>query len=558
MSMGRRVPKIIELKAEKFKVLRQRSKAKDFRDEDYEYTDILFDTFAHVLEELKGNRRSIDRLKKLLFGASTEKTEAVIGEATDESPPSQDEPSEPISDGTDSAKKRPAKGHGRNGADAYHGAEQVEVPHECLKAGDPCPDCKEGSTLYELGPPSVVVRIVGQPPLGATVYKLQKFRCNLCGKTFTAKLPEGAGSEKYDATAAAMIGLLKYGSGLPFNRMEGLQRGLGIPLPASTQWDIVYATSNEFVPIYRELFRQAAQGDVIYNDDTLVKILELMGKRAKQQALADDFVDAPTNKDGSPRTGMFTSGVVSTREGRRIALFFSGRQHAGENLKDVLSQRAAELGPPIQMCDGLSRNLPGELKTILANCLSHGRRQFVDVVNIFPEECRYVLEALSVVYKNDATARKRVLPPAERLRFHQAESVPIMDELHAWMTRQFDERLAEPNSVLGQAIRYMLKHWKPLTLFLRKAGAPLDNNICERALKKAILHRKNSLFYRSQKGARVGDLYMSLIYTCEFCGANPFDYFTELQRHAGELSANPESWMPWNYRSTVKAAQIAA
>ena len=205
------------------------------------------------------------------------------------------------------------------------------------------------------------------------------------------------------------------------------------------------------------------------------------------------------------------------------------------------------------MCDALSRNLPAELETIVANCLAHGRRQFVEVAERFPEECRYVLEALAVIYRNDALARKRTLSPAARLEFHQANSGPTMAELHAWLTRQFDQRLVEPNSSLGGAIAYMLRHWKKLTLFLHVPRAPLDNNICERALKKAILHRKNALFYKTTSGAHVGDVFMSLIYTCELCGTNPFDYLTELERHADELASNPQRWMPWSYRQTLDA-----
>jgi hypothetical protein len=400
--------------------------------------------------------------------------------------------------------------------------------------------------------PGVLVRLTGQAPLQAKVYRLQKLRCHLCGKVFTARPPEGVGQQKYDATAGSMIALLKYGSGMPFNRFEGLQGNLGIPLPASTQWDIVRVQAGHLEPIYTELLRQASFGDVVYNDDTTVKILELMGKRARPKALAEGPVEGGSQE--TERTGLFTSGVISNREGRRIALFFSGRQHAGENLKDVLCQRAKELGPPIQMCDALSRNLPGQLKTILANCLAHGRRQFVEVAEHFPEECRHVLEALGAIYRNDARARKRDLSPEARLAFHQAESGPVTAELHAWLVRQFDERLVEPNSALGACITYMLKHWEKLTLFLRVAGAPLDNNICERALKKSILHRKNSYFFKTRRGARVGDLFMSLIYTCELGGVNPLDYLTELERHADELAADPPRWMPWNYRQTLTPA----
>jgi hypothetical protein len=119
--------------------------------------------------------------------------------------------------------------------------------------------------------------------------------------------------------------------------------------------------------------------------------------------------------------------------------------------------------------------------------------------------------------------------------------------LHA----QLDEHRVEPNSGLGQAITYLLKHWRELTLFLRQPGAPLDNNLVERALKKSILHRKNALFYKTENGARVGDLYMTLIHTCELHDVDAFEYLTELQRHAEEVKANPAEWLPWNYRETL-------
>jgi len=165
---------------------------------------------------------------------------------------------------------------------------------------------------------------------------------------------------------------------------------------------------------------------------------------------------------------------------------------------------------------------------------------------------------VKVIYKNDAEARQQKLSPEDRLALHQAESRPVMDELRDWLKKQFDDHLVEPNSPLGSAIAYMLAHWDKLTLFLRQAGAPLDNNLCERILKKAILHRKNALFYKTQNGARVGDVYMSLIHTCELCGVGAFDYLTELQRHAAEVAANPAEWMPWNYRVALETATAVA
>ncbi len=560
-------PTIIEFDMNELEDLLQRAEVA-LDEKDHETIKALVESYAYIAELVGNKSITIARLRKMLFGASTEKTAAVIGSETDSEPGPLDETG-PLHDEdavTESPREAdsktpaqhdppaPSKGHGRNGADAYRGAEKIQVPHELLQPGDACPDCTQG-TVYEVSHPGVLVRLTGQAPLLAKIYELQKLRCNPCGKVFTAKPPEGVGNQKYDATAGSMIALLKYGTGMPFNRFEGLQGNLGIPLPASTQWDIVRAHAKRIEPVFAELIRRAGQGDVVYNDDTTIKILDLMGKRAKQRALVEGSVEGVAQK--KQRTGMFTSGVVSTSEGCRIALFFSGRKHAGENLKDVLVQRAADLAPPIQMCDALSRNLPAELETIVANCLAHGRRQFVEVAEHFPEECRYVLEALAVIYRNDAIARKRNLSPAARLEFHQTQSGSTMAELHAWLTRQFEDRLVEPNSSLGGAIAYMLKHWKKLTLFLRVRGAPLDNNICERALKKAILHRKNALFYKSMNGAHVGDVFMSLIYTCELCGANPLDYLTELERHAGELVATPHSWMPWNYRQTLAAAGIA-
>ena len=219
----------------------------------------------------------------------------------------------------------------------------------------------------------------------------------------------------------------------------------------------------------------------------------------------------------------------------------------------MLQQRATGLDPPIQMCDALSRNMSDELKTIVANCIAHGRRRFVDVAENFPAECLHVLGLLKEVYKNDATAREQGMTPTERLRFHQEQSGPWMKTLEDWCREQIEQHKVEPNSGLGEAIGYMRKHWTKLTLFLREPGAPLDNNICERVIKKAILHRKNAYFYKTENGARVGDLFMSLIHTCELCGANPFDYLTELQKHATELAAAPQDWMPWNYTETLAA-----
>jgi len=540
MKPGREV---IEVNLEELEALLER-KREALGEEDYQKLRKGLWALSYLTHLIDDKDTTISQLRALLVKPSTEKTSKVLEQAGLEAAP-KSPPSPP------SANQKPKPGHGRNGAAAYRGARRIQIAHAALKPGDRCPRCLKGK-VYEQKEPALRIRVVGQAPLEATVYELERLRCNLCGDLFEAEAPEGVGEKKYDETAAAMIGLLRYGSGVPWYRLEGLEASLGIPLPASTQWEIVEETAEVLRPAFEELLRQAAQGEVFYNDDTSMKILAL-ARASPQRAEGEEAASS-----SQERTGLFTSGIVSrTRQGQRIAMFFTGRKHAGENFARVLAGRAKGLAPPIQMCDALSRNfpkLPEKLEIIVGHCNAHARRRFVQVTPNFPQECRFVLETLREVYRYDAEAEERSLSPEARLRFHQEHSRPVMDALHTWLRAQFAEKKVEPNSGLGEAITYCLKHWERLTLFLRQAGAPLDSNLVERALKKAILHRKNSLFYKTEKGAEVGDLFMSLIHTCELNGANPFDYLTELQKHAAELAENPAAWMPWNYHQTLPQA----
>jgi len=518
-------PKRIDLTPEQLDALLKRVEAGTLQDGDYEVIKAMAETLSFLSQALDNKNTSIKRLLKLIFGDSTEKTAKVLQRNKAGAKKS-------------GKKKTKRNGHGKNGAAAYHGAEKIPVAHESLKPKDPCPDCHRGK-LYELPDAGIIVRVTGNAPCSGKVYALQKLRCNLCQKIFTAVAPDHIGDEKYDAASGAMIALLKYGSGLPFNRLDQLQAALGVPLPSSTQWEIVESVADKIHPVYPALMRHAAGGDVVYNDDTVMKILELM-------KLSDE--------ERQGRKGMYTSGILSTVADRKMAVFITGSKHAGENLADVLQKRSAALPPPVQMCDALSRNQPENFKTILANCLAHARRRFVDVEPNFPQECAYVLETLEQVYKNEAVTKQQNMTADQRLQYHQLKSAPLMDGLKKWLRRQFDDKNVEPNSNLGQAISYMLKHWKELTLFLRVPKAPLDNNLCERALKKAILHRKNSLFFKTEHGAYIGDLFMSLIHTCNLCKVNPFEYLKILQQHSSELFRNPDKWLPWNYEKSIGPA----
>ncbi len=538
-------PDRLDVSLDELKNIVEKSRTKTLSDEDVEKLGGAVDTLAVLTNELELKGASVRRLRKLLFGPSTEKMKNVFPDDGEQNNSSGDHDSDVANDTSKPTEETPApkekkpklKGHGRNGAKDYKGAEKKKIQHESLKAKDNCPECLKGK-LYVQKTPATLVRVTGIAPLRATVYEMERLRCNLCGEMFTAKAPSGLGKEKYDHSAEAMIALLKYGCGMPFNRLERLEKDLGIPLPSSTQWDVVYRLALTLAPIYTELIRQAAAGKVLYNDDTTAKILKLE-------------LPSRIGKNGKERTGIYTSGILSTTEDRQIALFFTGNKHAGENLEHVLSYRSKELCVPIQMCDAFGVNTTGDFETILANCNAHARRKFVEISDKFIRETKHILGVYKQVYKNDNVTKKQNMTDDERLDYHVANSKPVLDELNDWFKKQFKDKEIEPNGSLGVAINYMTDHWKELTLFLRVPGAPLDNNICERAIKKAILHRKNALFFRTEKGANAGDLFMTIIHTSELEDVNPFDYMVALAKHSNEISENPQNWMPWNYKENL-------
>ena len=440
--------------------------------ETYRVLESALRTFQWLMSALEAKNTTLGRLRQLLFGKRSETSSQVL----------------PQSARTDPDRPAKAKGHGRNGAKDYPGARRVKVPHGAHQAGQLCSRCLKGK-LYLLTVPARLVRIVAQPIFKATLFELERLRCALCGALFTAPTPPEAGVTKYDPSAGVMLALLRYGAGLPMYRIAKWQTHFGVPLPPATQWKQIQEVSEIPERIYEALIDAAAQGQVLHNDDTHMRV----------QSLRQEISDCPEPK----RTGIFTTSIVARVGSIEIALFFTGQRHAGENLNELLRRRAADQALPLQMCDGLSHNQPKEFQTLLSNCMVHARRYFVDVVENFPEECRKVIESLREVYRFEAMAKEQNLGAEQRLAFHLANSQPVMEKLHSWLNKQFDQKLVEPNSGRGQAIGYMLKHWIPLTRFLSVPGAPLDNNVAERFQKKANLHRKNSLSYKTLNGARI-------------------------------------------------------
>ncbi|MEF8700835.1 MAG: IS66 family transposase [Candidatus Accumulibacter sp. UW20] len=510
----------------------------------------ILSTFVFVMQALQNTKLSLARFRQMVFGAPTESKRHLLKPLpqTDEIPAAADAaaPGETAPGESAPAEATPPKpqkpGHGRNSAAKYVDSQVIEVKLPGLKAGDPCPNCDQAKVYAS--PPRIVVKVVGQPPIDATIYRLETLRCRMCETTTVAPLPEGVCASKYDPSCASLLAQLRYGSGMPFHRIEGLQASLNVPLPDSTQWDLLSQAVPAPRAVFDELIREAGQADLLHCDDTPRKILSLIAERKQIEAASLE----------AKRKAINTSSIVAVLdEGKHVALYFTGHPHAGQNLSAVLAKREPGLAIPMQMSDALASNFVGEFATIIGKCIAHGRRRFVDLVPHFPEHCRYVIETLAQVYAHEAHCQAKAMSPDERLLYHQEHSGPPMQAMRDWIGDQFAKSLVEPHSSLGKALTYLIKHWDGMTLFLRQAGAPLDNNLAEKALKRAIMHRKNSMFYKTPKGAEVGDVYMSLIHTCELCRVNPFAYLQALHKNVSQVLAQAAQWLPWNYHQQLAA-----
>jgi hypothetical protein len=224
----------------------------------------------------------------------------------------------------------------------------------------------------------------------------------------------------------------------------------------------------------------------------------------------------------------------------------SGRRHVGENFAELLKKRQAGIEKPFQMSDASTSNTSVEKNVISCYCLAHARRKVYELREDYPPECSVVLDAISKVYEYEAETTE--MSAEDRLAHHQARSAPVMKEMKEWIEAQFAEKLVEPNSNLAGALQYWLNHWEKLTVWLREAGAPLDNNEVERAFKQFILMRKNSMFFKTEHGAAVGDILASLIQTCRLNGINAWGYLVWIISNKSDARRNPHLYLPWNYK----------
>ncbi len=560
-----KAPKNLNLSREQGEALIERIEQDTCTPEDRQILVQVLRLYFWLVFALQESKLSLKRLRILIFGkpkkrrkrdtdsdgdsvtsGASEDCESSDGHAGKPADSATAEPSEAGETSGECADDSKRPGHGRLGADAYVGAERVECRHQDLAPGQRCPLCGQG-TLYTL-PPSQPIRIDGHAVLSAIRYELERLRCSACGQVFTAKAPPEAGESKYNARARAALVMSRYYLGVPFYRLEAYQALVGVPVPDATQWDQVERVADSAYMVFEYLVVLAAQGHLIYQDDTPVRILSLMKENAQWQQAKEP---AAQTSESSERTGMQSTALVVEVGEHTICLYFSGRNHAGENLKELLEKRQDGLDKPLVMSDALSRNEADETGLIRCHCLAHARRKFSDIEETFPEACDEVIGVLKQVFDHDEAAQKAHLSDAERLAHHQTYSAPLLNELKAWMEKQFRQREVEPNSSLGKAFTYILSHWQTLTQFLRVSGAPLDNNTAERALKLIIRQRKNSLFYQNDYSAYVASLLTSLIATCVQAGVNAMEYFVALQDNRAAVFVNPANWLPWTFQATL-------
>jgi hypothetical protein len=368
---------------------------------------------------------------------------------------------------------------------------------------------------------------------------MQKLRCAICEIIYTAPLPDGVSAKKYDANFIAMLMINKYFMSVPLYRQDRLQNHLGIPLPASTQWDLMVANEPMLKALYQALSQDAANGVALCYDDTSVKIMSEI-KAAKT-----------AQKGEKSQHTCYTTGIVSIHEDHRSYLYITDNRTAGKCIVEIMALRDANLDPPIMMCDALSANIPQGISEdlyILCFCLVHARRQFYELPNGYDDVADKVIGLIGTIY--DHEAHTKGFSSEKRLAYHQEKSTPVMAELKLYLEEQKPE--FEPNSAAGKAIDYILNRWTELSQFLRQPHAPLDTNIVERALKLVIQVRKSSMFYKSLSSAAFASYVQSALYSAAQNDINPCEYMCSLIENEDAVIKNPTGWLPWHYKDTLK------
>lgn len=447
--------------------------------------------------------------------------------------------------------KKEKKGHGRHPIDHYT-ISKITYIFPDLQPGDHCPGCKAGNVY--LSEPAFILAITGRCSLESNLWCAMSVRCGTCGLIFRATFPKEAVTQpKADFAAKAVVCISKYQLGTPLYRLEAHQKLQGLPISDSEMWEMTESVALCLQPIHQTLMQIAATSELIHGDDTTSKVLELMEENViikKEQA------ENPKKGKEAPRVGIYTTALLAKQDDHKISIYVTGRNNAGENLDDLLDKRPKDLKRPIQACDASSSNKPERHETDVAKCFNHARHNFCEILESWPKECLTFVELMQTIFMNDRTTKG--MTSEDRQKYHEQNSAPVMKKIKAYGDSLFEKKIAEPNSSLGKAIAYLNNHWEGLTLFLRDGLAPLTNNDNERDIKKFVLIRKNSLFYKTMHGALVGDILLSTINTCRLNDINSYEYLIAIQANEKAVHKNPEAWLPWNYTQNTTCSYVNA
>ena len=512
-------------------------------------------TLATMQERLSHNDLTITKLKKLLgIVRSSEKTNDLFPDVGN----SDDTDDQPVAPGageqdeTDPKDKRDSRDT-RSGEKSDGKPKKPPKPKpvsthkhalEGLNKGDPCPECPSGK-LYKYTP-ATLLRIVGNEPISGERHLCEQLRCSSCGEIYTAPLPEhvkadGRPGQKYGYSARALMAILRFFAGLPFHRQQSVHDLMGGHVAASTVFDQCEFVANALHPVFKAIKGIAANGSVFYVDDTTNRILQqepVIKTRAGKQRL---------------RTGVYSSVCVAiTATGQRLTLFQTNVGHAGEWMEDILKQRDPQLDAPLIMSDALSANRVTTMKTDVALCNAHGRRMFAELSDQHPKLVLTILQLYKQAWINEKHCQANQLNDIERRDYHQQHSQPAMQQIlqlceQQLVSEQGEPPIVEPNSNLGRAMNYFIKHFIQLSAFCTIPGAPIDNNESERALKLVIRGRKNSLFHQTAVGANIADVICSVLAICHEQGVDARHYLIAVQQNQLQVKASPEKWLPWNY-----------
>ncbi len=396
--------------------------------------------------------------------------------------------------------------------------------------------------------------IVATPLLATETHVVEHTKCNCCGAKDSAGEPEALKNciGRYNFSAIAPLAALHYQYGMPFNRLEGLSQNLGLPISSSTQWDLMESTANQVYGFYKFLCKSAANAPVQYCDDTSVSIIALVKEIREQQEQAASNGKSPNQV----RSGVHTTNLTAKLNNGSICIFISGLHHSGEVLASFFEARTLE-EQVIVMTDASSCNNAKIKKTNqdyeLAHCNSHSIRKIKD----HKEDPRVhrMLKLYREIFKNDQKTHS--MPPKERLEFHKTNSLPLMEDIKSSIETAFAEKQIEPNSILGKDLQYFLNHYKELAAFCYIENAPIDNNTAERMLKGIIRYRKNSYFFKNDMGAKVADIFTTILFTAELNGIKSIEYLHHLLKYREHWKKSPEAWLPWNIQKTLDALHSA-